>query len=242
MSKHNKDKEINLKILLIGDSSAGKTRLILKYVDGFFPENFSTIGVEYKVKKININGIDLNLQIWDTAGQERFRGITKSFLSRADGIIFLYNITNRSSFENLKFWLVVAEKDAENSKKIIVGNNCESENNRQVSKETLQNLCQKKNIQGMEVSAKNGTNVNECFELLAKLIIEGKTKEEIIEKYGEAKHLVEIMMKKSKKNKKNKKSINQKKSEIIDNNEKKVDGENLKEKFIHKNLEKYLNY
>ena len=241
MSKHNKDKEINLKILLIGDSSAGKTGLILKYVDGFFPENVSTIGVEFKVKKININGIDLNLQIWDTAGQERFRGITKSYLSGADGIIFLYNITNRSSFENLKFWLVDAEKDAENSKKIIVGNNCESEDNRQVSKETLQALCQKMNIQGMEVSAKKGTNVNKCFELLAKLIIEGKTKEEIIEKYGKACSRNERKIK-TEKLKKNKESKNQKKSEIIDNNEKKVDDENLKEKFIHKNLEKYLNY
>ena len=213
MSKDNKDKEINLKILLIGDSSAGKTGLILKYVDGYFPSIYvPTIGVEFKVKKININGIDLNLQIWNTAGEERFRGITKNFLKGADGIIFLYDITNRRSFENLKNWLFQSEESKENFKKIIVGNICESENNRQVSKETLQNLCQKKNIQGMEVSAKNGTNVNECFELLAKLIIEGKTKEEIIEKYGEAKHLVEI------------------------------DDENLKEKFIHKNLEKYLNY
>ena len=241
MSKDNKDKEINLKILLIGDSSAGKTELLLKYVDGYFPSIHVGIIVEFKIKKINVNGIDLNLHIWDTAGEERFRIIPKSFLKGADGIIFLYDITNRSSFQSLKNWLNDIKEYKENSKKIIVGNNCESEDKRQVSKETLQVLCQKMNIQGMEVSAKNGTNVNECFELLVKLIIEGKTKEEIIEKYGKACSRNEIKIK-TEKLKKNKESKNQKKSEIIDNNEKKVDDENLKEKFIHKNLEKYLNY
>ena len=196
-----------MKILLIGDSSAGKTELLLKYVDGYFPSTHVGTIVEFKIKKINVNGIDLNLHIWDTAGEERFRSITKSFFKGADGIIFLYDITKRSSFENLKNWLFQSEEYRENIKKILVGNNCKSEDNRQVSKETLQTLCQNKNIQGMEVSAKNGTNVNECFELLAKLIIEGKTKEELISKYGKAGR-----------------------------------NENLKEKFIHKNLEKYLNY
>ena len=213
MSKDNKEQEINLKILLLGDRSAGKTALLLKYIDdiNYFPY-IETIGVEIIDKKTNINGIDLNLKIYDTLNQERFRQFPKSFFRLAHGIMLIYDITNRSTFENMENFLRDTEEYEGNVKKIIVGNNCESENNRQVSKETLQNLCQKKNIQGMEVSAKNGTNVNECFELLAKLIIEGKTKEEIIEKYGEAKHLTEI------------------------------DDENLKEKFIHKNLEKYLNY
>ena len=213
MSKDNEEQEINLKILLLGDRSAGKTALLLKYIDdiNYFPY-IETIGVEIIDKKTNINGIDLNLKIYDTLNQERFRQLPKSFFRLAHGIMLIYDITNRSTFENMENFLRDTEEYEGNVKKIIVGNNCESENNRQVSKETLQNLCQKKNIQGMEVSAKNGTNVNECFELLAKLIIEGKTKEEIIEKYGEAKHLVEI------------------------------DDENLKEKFIHKNLEKYLNY
>ena len=186
-SRSSRSDEINLKILILGDSSVGKTTLLLKYVDGYFPTIYvATIGVEFKVKKININGIDLNLQIWDTAGQERFRGITKNFIKGADGIIYAYDITKKSSFENLKNWIFQSEESAEGFKKLIIGNKSDLSAERQVSKETLEKFCQNKNIEGMEVSAKNGNNVEQCFETLAKLIIEGKTKEQLIEKFSNA--------------------------------------------------------
>ena len=186
-SRSSRSDEINLKILILGDSSVGKTTLLLKYVDGYFPTIYvATIGVEFKVKKININGIDLNLQIWDTAGQERFRGITKNFIKGADGIIYAYDITKKSSFENLKNWIFQSEESAEGFKKLIIGNKSDLTAERQVSKESLEKFCQNKNIEGMEVSAKNGNNVEQCFETLAKLIIEGKTKEQLIEKFSNA--------------------------------------------------------
>ena len=182
-----KTKDINLKILILGDSSVGKTTLLLKYVDGYFPTIYvATIGVEFKVKKINVNGIDLNLQIWDTAGQERFRGVTRNFMKGADGIIYAYDITKKSSFDSLKNWIIQSEESTVGFKKIIIGNKTDLESERVVSKEAFQKFCQNKNIQGMEVSAKNGNNVDKCFELIAKLIIEGKTKEQLIEKYSEA--------------------------------------------------------
>ena len=180
-------KDINLKILILGDSSVGKTTLLLKYVDGYFPTIYvATIGVEFKVKKINVNGIDLNLQIWDTAGQERFRGVTRNFMKGADGIIYAYDITKKSSFDSLKNWIIQSEESTVGFKKIIIGNKTDLESERVVSKEAFQKFCQNKNIQGMEVSAKNGSNVEKCFELIAKLIIEGKSKEQLIEKYSEA--------------------------------------------------------
>ena len=180
-------KDINLKILILGDSSVGKTTLLLKYVDGYFPTIYvATIGVEFKVKKINVNGIDLNLQIWDTAGQERFRGVTRNFMKGADGIIYAYDITKKSSFDSLKNWIIQSEESTVGFKKIIIGNKTDLESERVVSKEAFQKFCQNKNIQGIEVSAKNGNNVDKCFELIAKLIIEGKTKEQLIEKYSEA--------------------------------------------------------
>ena len=180
-------KDINLKILILGDSSVGKTTLLLKYVDGYFPTIYvATIGVEFKVKKINVNGIDLNLQIWDTAGQERFRGVTRNFMKGADGIIYAYDITKKSSFDSLKNWIIQSEESTVGFKKIIIGNKTDLESERVVSKEVFQKFCQNKNIQGMEVSEKNGNNVDKCFELIAKLIIEGKTKEQLIEKYSEA--------------------------------------------------------
>jgi small GTP-binding protein len=182
-----KTKDINLKILILGDSSVGKTTLLLKYVDGYFPTIYvATIGVEFKIKKINVNGIDLNLQIWDTAGQERFRGVTRNFMKGADGIIYAYDITKKSSFDSLKNWIIQSEESTVGFKKIIIGNKADLESERVVSKDAFQKFCQNKNIQGMEVSAKNGTNVDKYFELLAKLIIEGKTKEQLIEKYSEA--------------------------------------------------------
>ena len=190
MSFYNKSSDkandINLKILILGDSSVGKTTLLLKYVDGYFPTIYvATIGVEFKVKRINVDGIDLNLQIWDTAGQERFRGVTKNFMKGADGIIYVYDITKKSSFDGLKNWILQSEETTGGFKKIIIGNKSDLEKERVVSKETFEKFCQSRNIQGMEVSAKNGNNVDKCFRLISKLIIEGKTKEQLIEKYSE---------------------------------------------------------
>lgn len=186
-SSIDKSNEINLKILILGDSSVGKTTLLLKYVDGYFPTIYvATIGVEYKIKKINLEGLDINLQIWDTAGQERFRGITKNFMKGADGIIYTYDITNKSSFDNLKNWITQSEESTEGFKKIIVGNKIDLEEKRQVSEDSFRKFCSNKNIKGMEVSAKSGKNVSESFELLAKLIIEGQSKEQLLYRYSEA--------------------------------------------------------
>ena len=207
MSNSNKNNEINLKILILGDSAVGKTTLLLKYVDGYFPNIYvATIGVEYKIKKINLNGININLQIWDTAGQERFRGITKNFLKGADGIIYAFDITNKASFDNLKNWILTAEESITDFKKIIIGNKSDLESERKVSKEIFQKYCQNKNIKGLEVSAKDGTNVSESFEMIAHLIIEGKSNEELLKKYSEeGKTRGKSIMNKNNHNKKSKK-------------------------------------
>ena len=185
-SSTNEEPEINLKILILGESSVGKTSLLLKYADGYFPTIYvATIGVEYKIKKININGADINLQIWDTAGQERFRSITKNFMKGADGIMYVYDITQKSSFDNLKSWIRSSEESTEGFKKLIAGNKSDLEIDRVVQKESLTKYCEDKNIKGLEVSAKTGSKVNEAFETLARLIVGKMSKEEIIKKYSE---------------------------------------------------------
>ena len=154
-SSSNDNNEINLKILILGDSSVGKTSLLLKYADGYFPTIYvATIGVEYKIKQININGLDINLQIWDTAGQERFRSITRNFMKGADGIMYVYDITQKSSFDNIKNWIRDSEESTEGFQKIIVGNKCDLELDRSVSKELLQKLCDDKKLKCIEASAK----------------------------------------------------------------------------------------
>ena len=184
MSEESKDNQINLKILILGDSSVGKTSLLLKYTDGYFPTIYvATIGVEYKVKKIKINNIDINLQIWDTAGQERFRSITQSFIKGADGILYVYDITQKKSFDDLRAWISQSEESAEGFQKVIIGNKIDLEDERVVPKERLQKFCSERNIQGFEVSAKIGKNLSESFEALAKLIVGEKTKDELIKTY-----------------------------------------------------------
>ena len=203
---NNENNEINLKILILGDSSVGKTSLLLKYADGYFPTIYvATIGIEYKVKKININGADINLQIWDTAGEERFRSITQNYMKGADGILYVFDITQKSSFDNLKTWIRQSEEITEGFKKIIVGNKSDLENERRIQKETVQKFCDERNIKGIEVSAKMGTKVSEAFETLAKLIIGDKSKDEIIRKYTTLNKERGLTIQKQKKKKKGKK-------------------------------------
>ena len=178
--------EISLKLLMIGDPSSGKTQLLLRYVDEFFPQiHFATIGVEFKCKKIKLNDININLQIWDTAGQERFHAISKRFILNSNGLIFVYDITNRSSFRFIKEkYMYIKDIKSENVKVIIVGNNMDMEDKRQVSKETVKIFCEKYNIENIEVSSSLGTNVSKCFETLTKLIIGNKSKEELLREIG----------------------------------------------------------
>ena len=181
------NEEITLKILILGDSQVGKTSLMLQYTEGFFPEgSVSTIGLDYKTKKIRINDVDFSLQIIDTAGQERFRSISKSIMNSVDGIVFLYDITDKKTFGNIKNWIKLAEESSNNDfKKIIVGNKIDLEKKREVGREALDKLCQNKKTIGEEISAKLGINIKEIFEKLTNLIIKDMTKSEIIKTFKE---------------------------------------------------------
>ena len=129
--------DLYLKIILIGDSAVGKTSLLLKFTDETFSEQaIATIGVEYKEKEITLNNRKIILQIWDTSGQERFHSLTQNFYRGSDGILFVFDVTNKESFDNLKFWLNDAKVDA---KKIIIGNKIDL-TNRIISKEKMEKI------------------------------------------------------------------------------------------------------
>ena len=183
-NNENNNTDVNLKILILGESNVGKTSVLLQYVDGYFPTIYcATIGIEYKIKKINVNGTDINLQIWDTAGEERFRSITQNFMKGADGILYVYDITQRNSFNNLKTWIWESEQATEGFKKIIVGNKLDLEGERAIGKDVVKKFCNDNNIKGIEMSAKDGTNIDECFELLTRNIIGDKTKDELMNSF-----------------------------------------------------------
>ena len=176
--------EINLKLLLIGDSTVGKTSILFRYINEEFPEYYvSTIGVEYKIKTLIIDGKKVILRIWDTSGQERYRSITQNFYRNANGILFVFDITNRESFNNIKIWLTDSENCETKVTKILVGNKIDLKDKRTVDKEIIEAFAEKKDMKYFESSAKEGINIDELFRELAELILKDKTEEEINEEY-----------------------------------------------------------
>lgn len=95
-----------MKIVIIGDSAVGKTNILLRYVNEEYKmTHISTIGVDFKVKTINIDGVKIKMQIWDTAGQERFKTMTETYYKGAAGVVLVYSITDRKTFNNIESWL-----------------------------------------------------------------------------------------------------------------------------------------
>ena len=157
--------DINFKILLLGDSSVGKTCFLLRYVEDTFTHNhISTIGVDYKIKLVNESNQLIKLQIWDTAGQDRFRCITKNYFRGSDGILLIYDITNQSSFNNIRNWISqIKDSLGEESRITLVGNKVDLESNRIVSKQDGMKLAKENGLSFFETSSKENININEAF-------------------------------------------------------------------------------
>ena len=177
---------INLNILLVGDANVGKTSILLKYTENFFPNQYqATIGVEYKMKIIKLNNMNIKLQIWDTAGQERYKSIAKNFFHSANGVFLVFDITNKKSFENLNKWIEdVKENSPKDCKYIIIGNKSDLSDQRTISTFEIDNFVKEKKSSYFEVSAKNDEGLNEAFINLSKEIIKDKNQEEIYQFYG----------------------------------------------------------
>jgi len=158
------------KLLLIGDTSVGKSSLLLRFTEDTFNSTFiSTIGIDFKVKTVDIDGERVKLQVWDTAGQERFRTITTAYYRTAQGIILTYDVTNPDSFANLKMWAkAIDQHAAKNVYRILVGNKCDLVDKRQISIEKGRELANEFGIPFFETSAKDATSVEEAFLTLAR--------------------------------------------------------------------------
>ncbi|KAF8947647.1 Ras- protein Rab-18 [Haplosporangium gracile] len=166
-----------LKLLLIGSSGTGKSSLLMRFVDGVFlaPDEISaTIGVDFKVKVIDVEGKKYKLTIWDTAGQERFRTLTSSYYRGAQGVILVYDVSNRDSFNDLQTWF--NELDTYCSSKevvrMIVGNKVDKESSREVSRQEGQEFARKLQTLFVECSAKTKLGVQQAFDELVQQIID----------------------------------------------------------------------
>ena len=158
------------KILIIGDSSVGKTNFSMRYTDKTFQEiHMTTIGLEFTYATIKLrNDKSVRLQIVDTAGQERFRAITKNFYRGANGIMVMYDVTNLKSFQNVNNWVSqIKEGSSGNPVVYLLGNKIDDVDNKKVKYEEGDELAKKLGIKFFETSAKDDKNVTESFENMA---------------------------------------------------------------------------
>lgn len=165
------DYDFLVKLLLIGDSGVGKSCLLLRFSDDSFTTSFiTTIGIDFKIRTIELDGKRIKLQIWDTAGQERFRTITTAYYRGAMGILLVYDVTDESSFNNIKNWIRNIEQHAsDNVNKILVGNKADmDESKRAVPTARGQALANEYGIKFFETSAKTNLNVEQVFFSIAR--------------------------------------------------------------------------
>ena len=161
------------KVLLLGDTTVGKTCFLMKYNDKTFQDiHMATIGLDYRLKSMKLkSGKNIKLQIWDTAGQDRFRAITKNYYKGSHGIILIYDVTNIQTFENVKSWVNQIREEASTNVIIyIAANKIDIEEERKVTKEEGEKLAQELGFPFMETSAKSGININETFDDLVERI------------------------------------------------------------------------
>ena len=168
-------KEFLYKILLLGDTSVGKTCFLMRYTDNTFQEiHMSTIGLDYKLKNVQLeDGKIVKIQIWDTAGQDRFRSITKNYYKGAHGIILIYDVTDKKTYENVKAWIEqIREEVSDNVTIILVGNKIDDLEGRKVKKEEGEKAAKEFGLSFFECSAKTGENIDLIFNELVKRTVE----------------------------------------------------------------------
>ncbi|CAN1770547.1 Ras-related protein RABC2a [Linum perenne] len=169
--------DLSFKFLLIGDSSVGKSSLLVSFISTTSVEDdlAPTIGVDFKIKQLTVAGKRLKLTIWDTAGQERFRTLTSSYYRNAQGIILVYDVTRRETFTNLSdVWAKEVElyRTNQDCVKMLVGNKVDKDSDRAVTREEGMELAKQLGCLFLECSAKTRENVEQCFEELALKIME----------------------------------------------------------------------
>ena len=162
------------KIIIIGDTCVGKSNILSRYLkDEFREDSKSTVGVELGTKFVKVKGVGAKLQIWDTAGQERYKSITSSYYKGSHGCFIVYDITSETSFENVEKWYEQAQKDASKEVSIIlVGNKCDLENERKVSKEKGEEKAKSLNAPFFETSALSKVNIDDIFKEMVNNIYE----------------------------------------------------------------------
>jgi len=163
-----------IKLLLIGDSGVGKSAILMRFADDTFTSSFiTTIGIDFKIRTITLDGKRIKLQIWDTAGQERFKTITTAYYRGAMGILLVYDVTSDASFANINQWMMAIQQHASDSvNKVLLGNKADTSgplvSKRAVIAARGQALADQHSIRFFETSAKNSINIEEAFSMITR--------------------------------------------------------------------------
>ncbi|XP_030630750.1 ras-related protein Rab-37 [Chanos chanos] len=183
------DEELLHKTILVGDSGVGKTSLLVQFDQGkFIPGSFSaTVGIGFTNKTVMVDNVKVKLQIWDTAGQERFRSVTHAYYRDAQALLLLYDITSRSSFDNIRAWLTEIHEYAQNDVVILLlGNKADMCSRRAVKQDEGEKLAREYGVTFMETSAKTGVNVDVAF-----LTVSRELKNRAMQQHSEPRLLIE---------------------------------------------------
>ena len=179
----NSEYDYLFKLLLIGNSGVGKSCLLLRFSDDTYTNDYiSTIGVDFKIKTVELDGKTVKLQIWDTAGQERFRTITSSYYRGSHGIIIVYDVTDQESFNGVKMWLQEIDRYATSTVlKLLVGNKCDLKDKRVVEYDVAKEFADANKMPFLETSALDSTNVEDAFLTMARQIKESMSQQNLNE-------------------------------------------------------------
>ena len=164
---------LSINLITLGNTEVGKTAYLIRNAENKFRPSLSTVGIDTRNKKIELeNGKKVNVKFFDTSGQERYRSLSANFIKRADGIILMYDITNRESFDTIsKWWNDIKEHKESDFPVILVGNKCDLEDERKVKKEEGESLAKEYKVKFYEASNKDGTNVEESSKELIKIVL-----------------------------------------------------------------------
>ena len=159
--------EYKFKIMILGETAVGKTSFITRYISDTFGEKYlCTIGIDFRDKIVERNNKKIKLQIWDTAGQERYRNVAKSYFQASHGFIIAYDINNRESFKQVKYWVEQIKSISDESTKcILIGTKCDLDK-RKVEENEVDDYAKKLGYKFFETSAKLNINVKETFDCL----------------------------------------------------------------------------
>ncbi len=163
----------SINIMTLGNTAVGKTSFIIKYTEDTFQEVYlSTIGIDFKVKTVTIKDKQYKLFFYDTTGQERFRSLSFNIIKNAHGIILMYDITNKSSFDSIPEWIKnIKESKGEDFPMILCGNKIDKEDERVITREESEELSNEYVIDFFEISNKNGINIEKAVLSLVKKIL-----------------------------------------------------------------------